>query len=216
MRRRCSKEPSVSALRLIPVLGIIFLVSGCVTPGETAGDGRLEMESEVRGYVLGERFSPGVPEERGFAYRGTQGGHRVYHIEVEAGRWGFSDMLLHIDAQELVNKIVLLRQFETAEAADRFYDRRYTAQKETYRLAADSGNRGGLRYARVEAYPTEEQWERAYERHRRGNGEASFNYYYHPRIARRTASFAVVRGIPTVTLIYEGHRFAAAGSEEAP
>lgn len=201
MRRR---GLSATGWATASVLALLILV-GCVSRGETLGDHLLEMEPGMRGYTLGSYFSSEDPKNAPFSYRGSQAGHRVYHRALSAGREQFSDILLHVDSRGAVNKIVLLKQFDSPEAADRFYERRYREQNRRYLLTADSGNAGSIRYARVEAYPTPARWKVEREEYRERGGNAPFPYYHHPVIAGRTASYAVVGGTPTVTLIYESH-----------
>lgn len=201
-------------LPFLAVYGLLTALLGCTTAPEPESSSveveyLLRMEPVAGGYRLGSEFDLEAPGNERFEYRGTQGGHVVYHRKVLPGddRWSFTDLLLHIGPKESVNKIVLLRQFSSLENARLFYDRQYRSQREHYYLAEDSGNSGNIRYARVEAYPDRESWRAAYNRYNEAPREEPFLYYYHPLIARRTASFVYVQGVPTVALIYEGHEY---------
>lgn len=176
-------------------------------------DHLLDMEPGAGGYQLGSEFRQKEPGNEGFEYRGRQAGHVIYHRKLrgESGERGFTDILLHIDAEKVVNKIVLLRQFSALEPAEAFFDRQYRRQREGYYLVGDSGNSGTIRFATVEAYPDRESRQAAYDRYRASHREKPFLYYYHPLIARRTASFVYVRGVPTVALIYESHNYEGEG-----
>lgn len=192
-------------LRAVALL-LACTLAGCAT---SQTDALLEMESSAEGYRLGSEFRPEAPENGSFEYRGRQAGHVVYHRKAatDGDRWKYTDILLHVGPEGMINKIVLLRQFSSLQEASDFYDREYRRQRDRYHLTEDSGNRGNIRFAKVEAYPDRATWEAAHRRYREEEEDEPFRYYYHPLIAGRTASFVYVRGVPTVALIYEGHGY---------
>lgn len=225
-------SPALSRLFLF-LLPALMLLAGCagdptatdsgramgtatgVAPAAPAGvpEGELlAMVPGAQGYELGSPLA--AAEEERFAYRGRQAGHTVLHREIpsEGEQWRYTDLLLHIGPAGRINRIVLLRQFTSREEARRFYTREYEAQRERYRLAADSGTVGSILFSRIEAYPDRASWESARGEYVARGGAAPFAPYYHPLIARRSAIFVYVQGVPTVARIYESHHYP---SEEA-
>lgn len=218
---------SRAVLLLTALFGTALWIAACATPPPSApadlssrpeatgdieiseGAYLLEMEPLAGGYRLGSTFELDDPENERFEYRGAQAGHVVYHRKLlsHGESSEFTDILLHVGPGAEVNKIVLLKQFSSLENARAFYDRQYRRQREEYYLTEDSGNSGNIRFAQVEAYPDRASWRAAYDRYSASDQEGPFLYYYHPLIARRTANFVYLRGIPTVALIYESHRY---------
>ncbi|MFW6214371.1 MAG: hypothetical protein ACOC45_00360 [Alkalispirochaetaceae bacterium] len=199
------------AQRYALIAALLLLLAACTStpPTEPGEPELLDMVPGAEGFELGTRFSP--EGEAAFSYRGRQAGHVVYHrdVPVDGQRWRYTDLMLHVGPGGRINRIVLLKQFVSREEAELFYQREYEAQRGRYRLSADSGEEGSIRFSRVEAYPDRHSWAEARGEHREAGGDSPVAPYYHPIIARRSAIFVYVRGVPTVARIYESHRYPA-------